>query len=70
MVSDIRNGQRVRMKSFDHYIYVMITSDLSLSNGFKQLFIVDWFIVFVAIGLEKMKFYFGICGEIVSPSDL
>jgi len=24
---------------------------------------------FIAIGLEKMKFYFGICGEIVSPSD-
>ena len=24
---------------------------------------------FVTIGLEKMKFYFGICGEIVSPSD-
>ena len=24
---------------------------------------------FIAIGLEKMKFYFEICGEIVSPSD-
>jgi len=24
---------------------------------------------FVTIGLEKMKFCFGICGEIVSPSD-
>ena len=24
---------------------------------------------FVATGLEKMKFYFGICGEIISPSD-
>ena len=23
----------------------------------------------VTIGLEKVKFYFGICGEIVSPSD-
>ena len=47
----------------------MITSDLSLSHGFKQLFIIDWFIILSTIGLEKMKFCFGICGEIVSPLD-
>ena len=40
MVSDIRNGQTVRMESLNHYIYVMIRSDLSLSHGFKHLFIV------------------------------
>ena len=46
----------------------MITSDLSLSHSFKHLFIVDCHL-YVAIGLEKMKFCFRICGEIVSPSD-
>ena len=69
MVSDIRNGQMVRMKSLDHYIYVMITSDLSLSHGFKHLFIVDWFIILLRLDLKKMKCCFRICGKIVSPSD-
>ena len=55
------------MESFDHHIYVMIMIDLSLSYGFKQFFIVDWFIV--ATGLEKMKICFENYGEIVSPSD-
>ena len=46
----------------------MIMSDLSLSHDFKHLFIVDWFIVLLRLDLKK-KFYFGICGEIVSPSN-
>ena len=69
MVINVRNDQRVGMESFNHYIYFMIMNDLNLSHTFKQLFIIDWFIIFVAIGLEKMKFCFGICDEIVSPSD-
>ena len=56
------------MASLDYYIYVMITNDLSLSHGFKHLFIVVGS-SFYWIGLEKMKFCFRICGEIVSPSD-
>ena len=43
----------------------MITSVLSLSHGFKHLFIVDWVNRFI----EKMKCCLGIGGEIVSPSD-
>jgi len=53
MVSDIRNGQMVRIDSLDHYIYVMITSDLSLSHGIKHLFIVDWFIVLLRVDLKR-----------------
>ena len=65
MVSDIRSGQRVRMESFDHYIYVMITCDLSLQAAFHSRLVHH----FVAIGLKKMKFCFEICGKNVSPSD-
>ena len=50
MVSDIKNGQTVRMESLDHYIYVMIMSFLSLSFHSRLVH------HFVVIGLEKMKF--------------
>ena len=68
MVSDIKNDQTVRMESLDHYIYIMITSDLSLSHDFKQLFIVNWFIILLHLDLKRWTFV-GICGEIMSPSD-
>ena len=67
MVSDIMNGQRVRMESFDHYIYIMIMSNLSLSHGFKQLIMSPSDFVTVAQThaysfLRMMVFYFELVG--------
>ena len=41
---------------FGHYVYVMIMSDLSLSHGFKQLFIVDWIIILLRLDLKRWSF--------------
>ena len=38
------------------YIYIKIMSNLSLSHGFKQLFIVDWFIILLRLDLKRWRF--------------